>query len=1835
MCQPGLSSDARGFQVLAANESISQSADFSIIQKILTANLCIKPVAGRMPAQYRTDDTPAPYRTDATKDYPEAVQISDQPAFMEFSVDSEARFTYPSPSGVTVLGSRVAVVQPKGDTASSKRLLTILGSRAPGFGLMQHGSEAASVRFSKLAGSGVFDERSGCNDSRISTPIVLKKSDHLPTALSLGSVSARSLLVLLWVLRVAFPAGPRFRWSSCSPGCGMPMLGSACVPMQRGTVDSEFVISGSIALRNRIGHEKCRPQSRRSGAPLALSLGGVREVSLVESAVVLLVSLHGYIPAACPRFCRSSRSLDRGVTVLGFRVPVMMKQNRSTSACIHALPLPFFHSIQASSPSLGFGMTMLGSRVRSIMQCNNRSTAASVRFSKLAGFVLLPAAAAMIPLSLIAGRRCRTSRSFGSCTLPWALPSSVCVFEGAVALSVALHGYIPTACPNFRRSSRSLDCGVTVLGSRVPCMMKHSTAASVQALPLLFFYSVHASSPSLGFGMTMSGSRVRSIMQCNNRSTVSSVQFPRPVAFSQRVRAPEISWTPSGFCILAATCLLQSQNSQLERAVDLLLVHSTHGLFATYSADPAFRRSCPMPGSVISLRSLAAVARESPGKPSQSRLLGCWTPLAVSLGCVSVRESQFALLNALHENTPAAGSSLPWSSPSPGMIVSGSCVPGRMQHNSSTVTSVQFPRPWAFSQRVRAPEIPCIPIRSVACLSQSQSSPLERALPLLLVHSVLASSPSLGFGTMLGPRVRSIRRAASVRFSKLAVFLPSAQVTFAGFSSVACLSWAPAARIPGTVTPSLAACESPGKPSQCHSRFLSSWTFLGLVRVAGWSSSPSLVRGMTAVGSRLPSILKHDNRSARPLYSFRGLLHFCRESRVVRIPFAFCVGAGSCLSQLQGYQFKRALPSLLGIVHSIHGVPATPGFRASSRLGFGTVLGSRVPGMQCNNCRAAAFAQLPRLTGFLLVPRAAAAMIPSLIAGRRCRTSRSVGSCTLPWALPSRACVFESTVVLSVSLHGYIPAACPRFRRSSRSLDRGVTVFGSRVPGMMKQDCSTAASIQALPLLFFHSSHASSPSLGFGMTMLGSRVRSIMQCNNRSTAASVRFSKLAGFVLLPAAAAMIPPSLIAGRRCRTSRSFGSCTLPWTLPSSVCVFEGAVALSVALHGYIPTACPNFRRSSRSLDCGVTVLGSRVPCMMKHSTAASVQALPLLFFYSVHASSPSLGFGMTMSGSRVRSIMQCNNCSAAASVRFSNLARFVLLSAAAAMIPPRRTSQSRFFGPGTLPSALTPGRVCVFDSTFVLFVLSVALHGYIAAACPQFGPTPAVAGLVLGLRVQGMTQHERSPAASVQISKLAAFVLQPAAAAMIPASLIAGRQCRTSRSFGSWTLPWALPSRVCVFESTVFLSVSLHGYIPAACPRFRRSSRSLSSVPGMMKQNRSTAASIQFPRIAAFSRRIRAPVIDWTCLLWSQNSQLERALPLLHSIYCIASLVGSDRAAPACKLRRQWPQPRPLLVLGARAASLRNQAEATIHELLEGIQALELARATARVSPVTQICSPLAVLVSRRCFHLWDPASRSRLLQFDLAEMQVMQIDPAMRVTKSELAANRRCLTVETAWKEPRDTSGLVLFEGGTRSPPLELERIAGDLARLWPAAAASVPSVEKTLQHGGFVALIQETLSFAESGESVTLAGHSLGANVAQKVAECLDGAGVDVRGIVALDLRTTGRRAAQIPDFHPSLVPALAPRIRLETLQVALESPLVPFPPMPQRQFRLRSEVAQEATVPEMDKLLTDTDHFMLRQSHVWDIAASVYQKAGPGFRALRGSSMWARSGNSKCKGVG
>ena len=38
--------------------------------------------------------------------------------------------------------------------------------------------------------------------------------------------------------------------------------------------------------------------------------------------------------------------------------------------------------------------------------------------------------------------------------------------------------------------------------------------------------------------------------------------------------------------------------------------------------------------------------------------------------------------------------------------------------------------------------------------------------------------------------------------------------------------------------------------------------------------------------------------------------------------------------------------------------------------------------------------------------------------------------------------------------------------------------------------------------------------------------------------------------------------------------------------------------------------------------------------------------------------------------------------------------------------------------------------------------------------------------------------------------------------------------------------------------------------------------------------------------------------------------------------------------------------------------------------------------------------------------------------------------------------------------------------------------------------------------------------------------------------------------------------------------------------------------------------MAQEATVPEMDKLLADTDHFTLRQSHVWDIAAYVYQKA-------------------------
>ncbi|CAJ1333800.1 unnamed protein product [Effrenium voratum] len=212
-------------------------------------------------------------------------------------------------------------------------------------------------------------------------------------------------------------------------------------------------------------------------------------------------------------------------------------------------------------------------------------------------------------------------------------------------------------------------------------------------------------------------------------------------------------------------------------------------------------------------------------------------------------------------------------------------------------------------------------------------------------------------------------------------------------------------------------------------------------------------------------------------------------------------------------------------------------------------------------------------------------------------------------------------------------------------------------------------------------------------------------------------------------------------------------------------------------------------------------------------------------------------------------------------------------------------------------------------------------------------------------------------------------------------------------------------------------------------------------------------------------------------------------------------------------------------------------------------------------------------------------------------------------QAELVPNLPSLKVETLQEVESKTAAsaaIVLIQGGARTH-LDFERIAGHVARVWPAAAASIPTVEKFLQHGGLLSLIRQVLAF---GPSLMLAGHSLGLNVAQTVAECLGCTGIKVHGIIALDPRTRGRRFPELPYMHRPLTQALVPRIRLEILEQAFESSHVPFLSTPQRELQQPSELAQEAqSVAEVGKTLADTNHYTLKETHIWDIAAYVYAK--------------------------
>ncbi|CAJ1419328.1 unnamed protein product [Effrenium voratum] len=1459
-----------------------------------------------------------------------------------------------------------------------------------------------------------------------------------------------------------------------------------------------------------------------------------------------------------------------GIKPVSSRIAAPYKTS-ATNDCPWQVQLPDQHAfkefpagpeVRLIYPSPGSGVTVLASRVPGMPQPNGIPMSC-VRFVKHVLRLREPGFGSGTAASVRFLGQPSHSRRLGS---PLSL-SCVCVRESSFVLLNALHGNMPAAGSRFRWSSPSPGCDMIVSRSCVPGGMQQNGTAAVQ-----------------------------------------------------RVGVSKTPWIPFA-------CLLH-QSPQLQRALPLLLVRSSHGIPAKFPAGPAFTRS-PSPGGMTvvgsSLPSIMrncstvasvqfpkladcvllprAAAAMNPGtlivlgnRAAVGHVLVCHSALRLSCVCVQTRR---LCPHMLCGDMPAAGSR--WSSPSLGcgMTVVGSRVPRMMQRNNYSaaaspeflelVGSVHLPRATAATNSGTL-----IVLRKRAAVGRALArQPFQSQLLgswtwpsslCLFDNAVCAavpcvpgfpwSSPSSGCGMtvsgsrMLGMTQHNSGRAAFARFPQL--------VACSHRLSTPRIHWIPS----GFCTRAVACLPA-------------SFQVFG-----SWASSDS-VQSLKLVGSALLP---------------RGAAAMIPGTEIVATNSAALARESQCQtsqSRLLG-SFTSPWDALCVVVPSGHGFdglcarcPAAPAFRGSSpSLGCGMTVGSRVLGMR-QYTRSTAGAD-PAIQGFLIVLRKRAV---GCALERHPSQSRLLGSFTSPLA--------GSLALLNVWRRD-IPGAAPRFSRSS-------------------------------------------PSLGFGMTVLGSRAPSIRQ-HNGSTKFSVQLRHLAVSMWLRGAAAMIPETFIVlsnravarMSRCHTSQSrlLGSFTSP---------LAGSLALLNVRRRDIPGAAPRFSRSSPSLGCGMTVLVS-LATGINGSAADSVQCLKLA------------GSALWPTGS-------------AAMIPGTEIA--ATNSAALARESQCQTSQSRLLGSFTAPWDASLG--CVSVPRSVLYYLEELSVAFPAGPRLRWSSrSPGCGMFVLGSRVPSIRQHNISTKASVQFRHLAVSTRLRGAAAMIPETFIVLRKravarksrCQTSQSrrLASSTPFW---DALRVVVPSVHRFDGLCARCPAA-PAFRGSSPSLgcgmtvlgSRVPGMTQHNGSTVGSVLVApmitgifsscNISAAACGTPQPQVFNSCA--ASVLALRRARELGMD-FVLDTLTVTLPADPGLR----WSFPRPgccktmmesrvpgvmpnngitvgfvLLFRGARASSviptpivLRERAVARasrcqtsirvcrsacalsfwssvgapVPKLPEGIP-FELARAPCalswaplKLSP-SQVCSSHPAPLVSFSFHFGGPALHSRLLrmkQFKVG-MQVAQIEQTHLQHKSKLAANPDGLTVETLLEGPRDAA-LVLFEGGTRSPPVELERIAGHLARLWPAAAASMTSVEKALHHGGFVALIHEPLTLAQSGESVILAGHSLGANVAQKVAECLDGAGVDVRGIVALDLRTTGRRAAQIPDFHPSLVPALAPRIRLETLQVALESPLVPFPPMPQRQFRLRSEVAQEATVPEMDKLLTDTDHFMLRQSHVWDIAASVYQK--------------------------
>ncbi|CAJ1459982.1 unnamed protein product [Effrenium voratum] len=262
-------------------------------------------------------------------------------------------------------------------------------------------------------------------------------------------------------------------------------------------------------------------------------------------------------------------------------------------------------------------------------------------------------------------------------------------------------------------------------------------------------------------------------------------------------------------------------------------------------------------------------------------------------------------------------------------------------------------------------------------------------------------------------------------------------------------------------------------------------------------------------------------------------------------------------------------------------------------------------------------------------------------------------------------------------------------------------------------------------------------------------------------------------------------------------------------------------------------------------------------------------------------------------------------------------------------------------------------------------------------------------------------------------------------------------------------------------------------------------------------------------------------------------------------------------------------------------------------------------------ITLLCNPGGVIAAQAAIELGDGAAHVRLaplwadLGRPLANWMPKAADAGGLCLK-HWSALHAPVSLQQEWRvsgEPHPSSGaesLILFGGGARlQQELFMHRVDAGSGFV---CYHSMAPIEEVLKYGGCSSLLPEVLS-RTSCSNLILAGHSLGVGVAYCLAEQLQTCGVEVQGILDLDMRSVPRTlleqqgSASLPR---ALLQALARHMHVGTLQLRFEATLAPDLALPQRAFALTAELTG-VTRPAR-RTLNDANHYSVGEAFVWDI---------------------------------